>query len=107
MLQDILFNIHLDHYRWQFLTRLVEKCILSKGCQESVWLFSGQRLIQKTVGEMGCLPEQDGHGGEPNSTFISKVRGRKAVHLRRTVRKICEKGTVGAGRQRQESASGI
>lgn len=63
MLQEILFSIQLGHYRWQFLARLVEKCILSKGSQEGVWLFSGQRLVRKTVEEMECWPEQGGHGG--------------------------------------------
>ena len=49
----------------------------------------------------------------PNSTFTSKIRGRKAlpqtVHLKRAGGDICEKGRVGAGREDKNScsASGI
>lgn len=92
-------NIHLGHYRCQFLTRLVEKCILSKGCQESVWLFSGQRLIQKTVGETGCLPKQGGHSGRTKQHFHKQGLRKESSPLERAIRKTCEKGRVGAGRE--------
>lgn len=72
MLQEILFSIQLGHYRWQFLARLVEKCILTKGSQEGVWLFPGQRLTQKTVGETGCWPEQGGHGSGAKQHFYKE-----------------------------------
>lgn len=69
VLQEIHFSIQLGHYQWWFLARLVEKCILSKGSQEGMWLLSGQRLIRKTVGERGCCPGQGGHGGGAKQHF--------------------------------------
>lgn len=45
----------------------------------------------------------------PNSTFISKIRGKKAlpqtVHIRRADGDICGKGRAGAGREDRNSCS--
>lgn len=37
VLKVICFSVQMGHYRWQFLVRLVEKCILSKGSQEGIF----------------------------------------------------------------------
>lgn len=37
VLKVICFSVQMGHYRWQFLVRLVEKWILSKGSQEGIF----------------------------------------------------------------------
>lgn len=78
MLHIICSRIHMGHYKWKFLVRLVEKCILSKGSQEGIsWAKVSMEdcmyVIHCRYGETGCWSEQGGHGGATKQHFL-KIR---------------------------------